>query len=531
MRKIAGRIMLLEGWRRAGLAFLAGLVATFALAPYDFPFVGFLSFPVLVWLLDGAAGDPGRSFVRRLAPAFRIGWCFGFGYFLGGLWWLGSAILVDAGEFWWALPFAVVGLPAVLALYHGLAAALARAFWSEGAVRLLALAAAFSAAEYARGILFTGFPWNQIGMMAAPTPLMMQSLSLVGLHALTLAAILVFSAPALLAGAGRGGAFVAGLALLLTAGHLGFGAWRLAQPAEGFVENVSLRIVQPNILQSQKWDAEEAERIFATLLALSAERGSEQNEDETFVVWPESAFPFIFTDQPDAARRLAETLLPGETLLAGAARAEGTTEAERRYYNSLLVIGEDGTILDARDKVHLVPFGEYLPFQEEMERLGISQLTQLPGGFSAGSDRASVPLSASLSFLPLICYEIIFQDEIEPSGEGEARSGFILNVTNDAWYGTTPGPYQHLRHAQASAVTFGLPLVRAANTGISVVTDARGREIAGLGLSEGGVVSSRLPLPSEPTIFSRQGNLPFLLALIAFAIASVVLRGRNRFEA
>lgn len=529
MQPIAGRIMLLEGWRRAGLAFAAGLVATFALAPYDLPFVGFLSFPVLVWLLDGAAADPGRGVLRRLAPAFRIGWCFGFGYFLGGLWWLGSAILVDAGEFWWALPFAVVGLPAVLAIYHGLAAALARALWSEGAVRILALAFAFAAVEYARGILFTGFPWNQIGMMAAPTPLMMQSLAVVGLHGLTLASVVVFSTPALLAGRGRGRAGLAALALLLTAGHLGYGAWRLAQETPGFAPDIALRIVQPNILQSQKWDAAEAERIFATLLSLSAEREDGPAEGETLVVWPESAFPFIFTDQPDAVGRLAETLLPGETLLAGAARAEGSTQAERRYYNSLLVIGEDGTILDARDKVHLVPFGEYLPFQDELESLGISQLTQLPGGFSAGLERSPVPLSATLTFLPLICYEIIFQDEIEGLPQADARPGFILNVTNDAWYGTTPGPYQHLRHAQASAVTFGLPLVRAANTGISVVTDAQGREIAGLGLGLEGVVASRLPRPAGPTIFSQVGNLPFLLALIGAAIASVVLGRGKRF--
>ncbi|MFD2238806.1 apolipoprotein N-acyltransferase [Aureimonas populi] len=526
MQRIAGTIMLLDGWRRALVAFLAGALATLALAPYDFPFVGFLSFPLLVWLIDGAAGEPGRGFLRRLMPAFRIGWCFGFGYFVAGLWWLGAAILVDAEAFLWALPFAVLGLPAVLAIYHGLACALARALWSDGALRLLALAACLALFEYLRGILFTGFPWNEIGMMAASTPLLMQSLSLVGLHGLTLAAILVFSLPALLAGPAPLRGPVLALGLVLAAGHLGFGAWTMGREAPGFAQDVRLRIVQPNILQSQKWDAEEAERIFARHLELSAEgRGGEGGQ--TLVIWPESAFPFILTDSPAGVARLAETLQPGETLLAGAARVEETGTAQGRlYYNSLLVIDEDGTIADARDKRHLVPFGEYLPFQERLEALGIEQLTQLPGGFTPGTVSAPVEV-AGTSFLPLICYEIIFQDEIA-LGDG-ARPAFLLNVTNDAWYGTTPGPYQHLAHAQASAVAFGLPLVRAANTGISVVTDARGRPVAGLGLGQGGTVAAALPLAGAPTLFSRAGNVPFIAMLGIFIIGAILPQLSRRF--
>ena len=417
----------------------------------------------------------------------------------------------------------MLGLPAVLAIYHGLAAALARAFWSDGGGRILALAGAFALAEYARGVLFTGFPWNEIGLTAAPMPLMMQSLTLVGLHGLTLAAILVFAAPAMIAGGRTARAPVAVLAVLLSLGHLGYGAYRLGWQSPGHVETVRLRIVQPNILQSQKWDAEEAERIFARLLELTAERRPAAEGEQTLVVWPESAFPFILTDRPDAVTRLGDTLLPGETLLAGAARAEGSTETERRYYNSLLVIDEDGTIVDARDKVHLVPFGEYLPAQDALEGMGLTQLTQLPGGFTPGARQGAVTLGGGVSFLPLICYEIIFQDEIEAAGDGP-RPGFILNVTNDAWYGETPGPHQHLRHAQASAVAFGLPMVRAANTGISLVTDALGRETAGLGLGESGTIDAALPMPGEATIFSRFGNVPFFAALGLFFVAAAALR-------
>jgi apolipoprotein N-acyltransferase len=528
MQRIAGTIILLEGWRRGLVAFLAGAVATLALAPFDLPFAGFLAFPVLVWLLDGAVGEPSRGSLGRLWPAFRVGWCFGFGYFVGGLWWLGSAMLVDVASFWWALPFAVFGLPAVLALYHGLAAALARSLWSEGGGRVFALAASFALAEYLRGFLLTGFSWNEIGLMVAPVPLMMQSLAVVGVHGLTFAAVLVFAAPALIVGSPALRSLTLAVAGLLTVAHLGYGAFALSRGTPSPVEGVALRIVQPNILQSQKWDAAEAERIFATLLDLSG-RGRGEGQDETLVVWPESSVPFILTDSPEGLARVAAALEPGETLLAGAARAEGPREdPDRRYYNSVLVIDDEGTIVDARDKVHLVPFGEYLPFQDTLEAMGITQLTQLPGGFSAGTTREPVRLADGVSFLALICYEIIFQDEISLPDDPAERPGFILNITNDAWYGTTPGPYQHLRSAQASAVAYGLPLVRAANTGVSVVTDARGREIAGLGLNQEGVVASTLPAPLPETVFSRVRNLPFLFILLfGFAVA---LRERWRLS-
>ncbi|WP_182084245.1 apolipoprotein N-acyltransferase [Aureimonas sp. ME7] len=519
--------MLLHGWRRGLVALLAGALATLGLAPVNVPAVGFVAFPLLVWLLDGASGEPGRGRIRRALPAFRIGWCFGFGYFLAGLWWLGAAILTDPA-FLWALPLAVLGLPLVLAVYHGLASAVARMVWSDGPGRVFALAASFAGFEYLRGVLFTGFPWNEIGVLAAPVPLLMGSASLVGLHGLTLLAVLIFSLPALVVGTRRGRSAVWALGLVLVAGHAGFGAWRLAEVPDGTAPNVRLDIVQPNILQSQKWDPEEAERNFARLLDLSAPRTALEAGDRRLVVWPESAFPFILTDRPDAVGRLADTLGEADTLLAGATRVEGpTTSPAARFYNSLYEIDGEGAIRGAADKLHLVPFGEYLPFQALLESWGVSQLTQLPGGFSPGTKRQIMASGdAGPSFLPLICYEAIFADEI--AGDLQTRPDFLLNVTNDAWYGLTPGPYQHLRHAQLTAASFGLPLVRAANTGISVVTDSAGRPVAGLGLGEGGTLEARLPLAGATTVFARLGNAPFAVLLVATALVALVCAFRSR---
>ncbi|BDA87077.1 apolipoprotein N-acyltransferase [Aureimonas sp. SA4125] len=517
MRELAARVVLMDGWRRAVLAMLAGAITALGLAPVDFFAAGFVGFPLLVWMLDGAAGNPAAGALRRLAPAFRIGWSFGFGYFVAGLWWLGAAMLNDGNAFLWAIPLAVLVLPAILAVYYGLAAALARAFWVDGPWRILALAVSFSLVEILRGMLFTGFPWNEIGVMAAPVPLLMQSVSVVGLHGMTLAAVFVFAAPALwVAPRDRAPALV--LAALLAVAHAGFGAYRLATAENPTDAGVAVRVVQPNIAQTEKWDAAEADRNFARLVQLTETRPETPLAAKTLIIWPESSVPFLLTERPDAIARLATALQPGETLIAGAARAERRDDAAPRYYNSVYVIDEEGVIVDARDKTHLVPFGEYLPFQSFLEGLGLRQLASLPGGFSAGADRSPVMLAGIPAFLPLICYEIIFQDEIDRSAA--KRPGFIVNVTNDAWYGNTPGPYQHLRQSGLTAVALGLPLVRSANTGVSVVTDAYGRTIDGLALGSAGTLEVKLPVVAPFTVFSRVGNLPYWILI---AMSSLLL--------
>lgn len=547
--RLAARVLLVEGWRRALLTFFAGALATLALPPFNFPAVGFVSFPLLVWLIDGAAVDPARSLPRRLLPVFATGWLFGFGYFVAGLWWLGAAMLVDAAEFAVFIPLAVLGLPAILSIYYGLAAVLARLLWSDSAWRIFALAAAFGLVEYLRGFLFTGFPWNEIGVMAAPVPLLMQTAGLVGVHGLTLLAIVVFSAPAVLIDR-RGRAATLAVAAALLVFHLGFGAWQLGTHPTAFVEGVNVRVVQPNIDQSLKWEDSQAETIFDRHIRLTETRAepdaitgaaarpapgtaaaapSGVAATRTLVIWPESAFPFLLTERPDAIARIADTLLPGETLIAGAARLEGNGDISSRVYNSVYVIDDNGEIIDARDKVHLVPFGEYLPFQTFFEGLGVSQLADMPGGFSAGTVRSRVPLEGAPSFLPLVCYEIIFPGEID-AGSPDSRPGFLVNDTNDAWYGATPGPYQHLRLAELTSVALGLPLVRSANTGISVVNDAYGRQIGGLALGATGTVEVALPQAAAPTPYARFGNAAYWAAWLAALAAGLLSRATMRVK-
>lgn len=233
IERLAGKIILSSGWRRALAAFLSGAFATLTQPPFDIFVAGFISFPILVWLIDGAIANANAGPVRRLLPAAMVGWWFGFGYFVSGLWWIGTALLVDADQFAWALPLAVLGLPAFLALFYALAAMVARIFWSDGLGRIVALAFGFALAEWLRLFLFTGFPWNAIGYAIMPTPLLMQSVAVLGLTGMSALAVFVFAAPALLIG-GRFAKTGIAFALILVAAHIGFGAWTLSQaPALG----------------------------------------------------------------------------------------------------------------------------------------------------------------------------------------------------------------------------------------------------------------------------------------------------------
>ena len=526
MERLAGTVMLLSGTRRALAAFLAGLIGVLALPPFGFFAALFASFPVLVWLIDGASAAPGAGLLRRLAPAFRIGWFFGFGYFLGGLWWLGNALLVEADDFAWALPFAVFGLPAFLALYYGFAAALARLFWSDGMGRIAALAFAFGIAEWLRGMLFTGFPWNAVGYGAMPVPLLMQSAGILGIAGINALAVFVFAAPALI-GTRQGRGFGLSLAALLLAAHVGYGyyALNLIPAPEG--GTTVIRLVQPVIDQAMKLDDSARAEIFERHLSLSAAAPEGGGKRPDIVVWPETSIPFILTDNPDALVRVADVLEDDQVLIAGAVRTESAGSGKApRYYNSIYAIDGKGQIVGAADKVHLVPFGEYMPYGEIFESLGVSAVAAMPGGFSHAREHPLLTAAAK-GFYPLICYEAIFPSEIGGSADEAAA---LLNVTNDAWFGRTPGPYQHFQQARLRAVERGLPLIRGANNGISAVVDAKGQVVVGLAHDIPGFVDATLPGRFAPDGRAKWRNWSFLIVLGVLLAAAAVSRigFRNR---
>ena len=519
--------MLTWGWRRALVAFLAGAATTLALPPLNLWPAPFLTFPILVWLLDGsAAGRLGGALM-----AAGAGWWFGFGYFLVGLYWIGNAFLVDAKTFGWLLPIAVTALPAGLALFTGFGLALARSIWTRGPSRILALAAALTVSEWLRGHLLTGFPWNAFGYALTSALPLAQSGALVGLWGLTLLAVAIYASPAVLAddrADTRWPWLSPLLGVLLLAGLAGYGAERLRTTPTTFVDGVRLRIMQPNLQQDEKFNYAHKQDVLDRYLALSDRATGPQStglRDVTHLIWPESAFPFFLTRDAGAMAQIAAALPAGTVLITGAVRApEGVPDAAvTSAYNSVYVIDHSGSILSIYDKVHLVPFGEYLPFQHLLERLGLRQLTNMRGAFIAGDRHRVIAVPGAPKALPLVCYEIIFPDQLMPPGE---RPGWLVNLTNDGWFGLSPGPYQHLQEARLRAIEQGLPLVRAANTGISAVIDPLGRIVNSLPLGTEGVLDASLPRPIAPTPYARMGDIPTGLMLV-IAMAAV-LRGRRR---
>jgi apolipoprotein N-acyltransferase len=512
------------GWRRALIAFVAGVLSALALAPINAWPILFVTLPVLVWLVDGsAAGRWSGAWTAGVA-----GWCFGFGYFVAGLYWIGYAFLVDAKTFGWLLPVAVSGLPAYLAIFTGLGLAAARLIWVRGPARILALAATLTMAEWLRGHVLTGFPWNTFGYALTEPLVLAQSVSLVGIWGLTFIAVAVCACPAVLADdrvdipRPYRVLIIAGLVL---AGLVSYGAVRLLGHPTAYVAGVKLRIMQPNLQQDVKFNYTAKDQVMARYLALSDRATGPQSSgvrDATHLIWPESAFPFFLAREPDALAQIAAMLKPGTELITGAVRP-ATSAAGPRAYNSVYVIDPDGSIHGIYDKVHLVPFGEYLPFQNLLERLGLRQLTKQVGGFLSGNRRRAMEVPGAPTMLPLICYEVIFPGSAVPAGE---RPGWLVNVTNDGWFGISTGPYQHFQQSRMLAIAEGLPLVRAANTGISGVIDPVGRIIQSLPLGVEGVLDSALPQSISPTIFVAVGEYPLILFLAASLL--VVLRRRMR---
>lgn len=515
MERLAGKVILLWGWRRAMAAFLAGAFAALAQSPFDFLATCFVSFPVLVWLLDGAAGAPGESLSRRISRPFLIGWWFGFGYLVAGLWWIGNALLVEADLFAWALPLAILGLPALLAIFYGAATALARLLWSDGIGRIAALAFAIGLAEWLRTFLFTGFPWNAIGQAAMPIPLLMQSAGIVGMVGMNVLAVFVFSVPALLA-SHRGRSIGFGIAAIIAVLHVSYGALRLAQAEASPETLIHVRLVQPSIDQSLKWDASVRDRIFQTYLDMSGQPPADGKPRPDLIVWPETSVPFILSRQPDALMALGHLVEEGQTLLAGAVRVEGDS-ADARYYNSVVAINAEGETYDAVDKIRLVPFGEYLPFSDVLSRIGLRRLVESVSDFSPGAQRRGIEGAGGVTALPFICYEIIFPGI---AGYGDASADLILNITNDAWFGDTPGPYQHFRQAQIRAVEAGRPLVRAANNGISGVVDGYGRIIDAFAVDAIGVLDVAVPRQRLTSPFAQPQILGMIILVLAGLVAS-----------
>lgn len=523
----------LRHWRRYLASFAAGAASVLALPPYEFLPVLVITIPVLVWLLDGV-GEPTRSRRRRVMwRAGLIGWWFGFGYFLLGLYWVGNAFLVEADKFGFLLPVAVTLLPAGLGLFTGAATAVARLFWFHGYRRVAVLAVAWTVFEWLRGHVLTGFPWNLIGESFAGSEALMQAAALVGAYGLSFIAMLIVGSPAVFDTRVPHGPdtfdseffaapaiALAGLALIWVGG-----AARLSSAEPAYADGISIRIVHPDTPFAKDWDdPNRVLTIIGQLLRMSREATPERPagiDGRTIVVWPENAVPVLLAREPYVLAAIGRMLPEGALLITGSNRGEpapeGPSNRLRVFYNSLYVVNSSGEIAETYDKHHLVPFGEYVPLRHLLGRIGLKKLVQFQGSFDVGPGPRTLALGNYPPVGPLICYEVIFPEEVVAPGQ---RPSWLVNITNDAWFGESAGPYQHFSQVRLRAVEQGLPIVRSANSGISALIDPYGRVLQSLPLHGRGVIDARLPAALEPTLYARLGDLFLLFLLVAAGAAA-----------
>ena len=489
-------------------AFAAGVAAAAALPPlYLLP--GLAGFGVLLAVLHQGAPGPGRAFLR--------GTVFGFGFFLAGLYWVGIAFFADAERFGaYAVP-AVLGLALFLALTVGLAAALvALRAWRSVSARALAFAVAWTLAEPVRGAWGLQFPWNPVALVWAVSDATLQAVAFVGTYGLSLLTVAAagLTAPLFMTGAARRRIAVA-LPLLFAGTVLTAGLLRLATATPVPDTGVQLRIVQANVAQHHKWDPEKRFTWLSRHLELSA---TARATPAQVIIWPESAVPYDIDVQREVRDYLAPVVPADGALLVGGDRYELDREPAVAH-NTLFALGAGAEVLARYDKVDLVPFGEFLPFRSVLGQLGLGKLTQGSIDFLPGTGRVTLRVAGLPPASPLICYEAAFPGAATAAGD---RPAWLVNITNDAWFGRSSGPYQHLAMARMRAVEEGLPLVRAANTGISAVTDAYGRVRQKLRLGRTGVIDAVLPgaLP-EPSFALR--HAPFVLLFLLAGIAGLSL--------
>ena len=490
--------------------FFIGGVSTFSLPPFSiFPLIFILGYGIHI-----------INNVNSLKKIFYSGWFLGFGWFSFGLYWIGSAFLVSNTYQVFLMPLAVIILPSVLAVFWGLAFLLAKLISYRIRSSILLIIITLSLSEYIRSHIFTGFPWLMPSMILTSNEYIIQIFSFVGSYTGNLVVITLSILPLMLYYNWKYKYTIFFMLLIPI-----FSLFLCAFLRFHFRENLKINddqlitIVQPNIKQQDKWNLIKRKNHIKKLVQLSKYKSEDYQNRYRVVIWPETSFEGLIPRELNLLANTAKDVIKDDktSLIVGLLSIK-----DQKLLNSLAILDSSGNINYKYDKIHLVPFGEYIPFRKYFK--SIAQLISKKD-FSSGTNKANINIEGIGNILPLICYEILFSSEVRSRVSKNTK--LIINITNDAWFGNTAGPYQHLALTKVRAVELGLPLARVANTGISVLISPYGEEIIKIPLNSEGVKTTKLMSRLDETIYNKFGEYIFVILILIILLINKYLRLQN----
>ena len=520
--------------RKCLINFLMGSLSVLSLAPVNFYVVLFFTIPIYIFNFDALFDEKNlHSKKMFFIKCFFLGMSFGYGFYFFSLYWINISLLIEIEVYYLLLLPSLLLVPLILSVFYGLSAFLLAFFYPRNITRIFIIAIAWTISEYLR-ISVTGFPWAQIGHSLIHINIILQIISIFGELFLTTLTVIIFSIPLILIlNKSPDLKYISILAtLFVLLGVVIFGQSRPKLYADK-IENIEINIIQPNIKQTDKWEKELAQVNLNKLISATVEmlENKDETPDKRYFIWPETAVPFLIDENLQITSDLTKSMTSKDYLMLGSLRREGGAVSDQSIYNSLFIIDWRNKIIGKYDKNKLVPFGEYLPFSRLLSKLGFLNFEELSGNFSNGQGGTAILNDDLITPHVLICYEIIFSEFLHSYNQ---KTNFILNITNDAWFGRSSGPYQHFSMATLRAVERGLPVVRVANTGISGVIDPYGKIIIKSKLNTEYFDKAMLPQKTDVTFYTKYGyNSLFSILLLCFLLIyclnkKLISKNRNR---
>jgi len=490
------------------ILFTLGFITSFSFSPYNFIFINFLTFSILLYLLN-----VGKKFKLNNKYFFLIGWFFGFGYFLSGLYWISISLTYEE-IFRYLIPFAIILVPAFLAIFYGASTLILKKFVSPKISFVLYFSLVFSILEFIRGSILSGFPWNLIAYSWSWSLEIIQVISIIGTYSLNLISITIFSLPFILfvkSTRNRKYWFFSLLLILFSANYL-YGFNVLLQSKEQNIKkhDFLIKIISPNIDLKEFLKSENNDVIIKKLIELS----NPQFDQKTIFIWPEGMFPSIYLSEIKKYHKTFSKAFSNLHLIVFGINNLQYKNNIENVYNSLAIVDNNLNLISSYDKNKLVPFGEFLPMEKYLQKMGLKKITHGYKSFSKGEERSVINIKNKfydLKLLPLICYEIIYSGKINIKKQ---NVDLIVNISEDGWFGDSIGPYQHFNKAIYRAIEEGNYIARSTNNGISAFIAPNGRILHKTKLDHAGTIIADLPMYKSKTIFSKYGNK--LFAIIIF---------------